>query len=326
MTADRLMSPLQARLVESLQRGFPLDPRPFAAVAQRFGVAEEAVIEAVRDLIGRGLATRLGAIVRPNTAGASTLAALACAPGEIERFGPLLSTEPGVTHNYAREHPALPLWFVVTGADRLAVEATLVRLRARSRRRIYSFPLEREFRIDLGFGTDPGTRDLVRDPPAPAVGVLPVDHRILSALENGLPLVAEPYDWLAAELGCPEALVRRRLARLLLGGVVKRIGLVVRHRSLGFAANAMVVFDPGDRPVEAIAQTFLSEPSVTLLYARRPAPPLWPYRLYAMIHGRERAAVLSEIDRLVALAGPPIRHEVLFSTRCFKQTGAKLSA
>lgn len=325
MTADRLMSPLQARLVEGLQRGFPLDPRPFAAVARSFGVAEEAVIEAVRDLIGRGLATRLGAIVRPNTAGASTLAALACAPGEIDRFGPLLSAEPGVTHNYAREHPVLPLWFVVTGMDRLAVEATLVRLRARARRRIHSFPLEREFRIDLGFGTDPTARDLIRDPPAPAVGVLPLDRRILSALENGLPLVAEPYAFLAAELGFPETVLRRRLARLLLGGVVKRIGLVVRHRSLGFAANAMVVFDTGTRPVETVAQTFVSEPSVTLLYARKPAPPLWPYRLYAMIHGRERVTVQAEVDRLVTLAGPPLRHEVLFSTRCFKQTGARLS-
>jgi len=326
MTADRLVSPLQSRLIEDLQRGFPIVPAPFAEVARRFDVTEASVIEAITDLIARGLATRLGAIVRPNTAGASTLAALACAPDEVERFGRLLSMEACVTHNYAREHTVLPLWFVVTGADRTAVDAALRRIRERSRRRVFAFPLEQEYRIDLGFGTDPAVRDLARDPTAPAVDVLPIDRRILAAIENGLPLVTAPYARLAADLGFAETAVRRRLASLLLGGVVKRLGLVVRHRSLGFEANAMVVFDPGERPVEDLAQRFLSSPAVTLLYARRPEPSVWPYRLYAMIHGRERAEVLAEVDRLVALAGAPLRYEVLFSTRCFKQTGAKLSA
>ncbi|MEJ1157648.1 siroheme decarboxylase subunit beta [Prosthecomicrobium sp. N25] len=326
MTADRILSPLQARLVDGLQRGFPLVARPFEAIAAAEGVTPEAVIESVRDLIGQGVATRLGAVVRPNTAGASTLAALACTPDEVERVGRLVSAEAGVTHNYAREHATLPLWFVVTGANRTAVEATLRRIRVRTRQRVFSFPLEREYRIDLGFGTDPGRRELRCDPARSAFAVLPIDRRILAAIENGLPLVAEPYGALAETLGLRPEAVRGRLARLLLGGVVKRLGLVVRHRTLGFGSNAMVVFDPGDRPVDTLAQRFLPVPSVTLLYARRPAPPVWPYRLYAMIHGRERGEVLAEVDRLVALAGPPLHYEVLFSTTCFKQTGARLSA
>jgi DNA-binding Lrp family transcriptional regulator len=323
MTAS--LTPLQSVLVERLQRGFPLVPAPFAAVADGIGASEAAVIEAVRDLIGRRIATRLGAVVRPNTAGASTLAALACAPDEVDRLGTLLCAEPGVTHNYAREHPVLPLWFVVTGASPGAVAATLARIRSRTHRQVIAFPLEKEYRIDLAFGADPRARDLRPDRAAPAVPVLPIDRRILAAIENGLPLVSTPYAEVGAGLGWSEAAVRRRLACLLLGGVVKRMGLVVRHRSLGFDANAMVVFALDPAETDAVAARFLTEPAVTLLYARRPDG-RWPYRLYCMIHGRSRGEVVAEVERLVARVGRPVRHEVLFSTRCFKQTGARLSA
>jgi hypothetical protein len=63
---------------------------------------------------------------------------------------------------------------------------------------------------------------------------------------------------------------------------------------------------------------------VTLLYRRRPAGTRWPYRLYAMIHGRDRGTVEAEAAGLVARAGVAVPHRLLFSTRCFKQTGARM--
>lgn len=320
------LPPLERQLVATLLRGFPLVPAPFAAVARKCNASERDVIEAVRGLIAKGIATRLGAVVRPNTIGASTLAALACPPSEVDYFGKLITGISGVTHNYAREHDWLALWFVVCGQNQAAVDATLLRIEEMCGRQVIAFPLEREYRIDLGFGFDPHSRVCPPSPAAKAMDVQPIDREILAEIEDGLPLEPRPYDHVAHSLGCTEERVRERLARLLEGGVVKRFGLVVRHRSLGFEANAMVVFAAGSQDVDDIAQRFLDVPAVTLLYARRPAPPAWPYRLYAMIHGRKRADVQAEIRELLRLAGRPLPHEVLFSTACFKQTGARFSA
>ncbi len=65
---------------------------------------------------------------------------------------------------------------------------------------------------------------------------------------------------------------------------------------------------------------------MTLLYRRRPAGRRWPYSLYAMIHGRDREVVEREVAALVARWPMRLDHRILFSTRCFKQTGARLAA
>jgi len=68
------------------------------------------------------------------------------------------------------------------------------------------------------------------------------DRALLRAIEPELPLVARPYAALAAEVGLPEAEIIRRLERLTAIGAIRRLGVVVRHRALGYRANAMVVW------------------------------------------------------------------------------------
>ncbi|MBT9293065.1 siroheme decarboxylase subunit beta [Prosthecodimorpha staleyi] len=329
-----LLTPLESRLLDAWQRDFPLFPEPWPEVAAAAGTSPAAALAAVANLIETGLASRLGAVVRPNTAGASTLAALVCRPTEVSELGPVVSAEAGVNHNYEREHARLPLWFVVTEADEPAVAATLNRIGTATGRPVLALPLEREYRIDLGFalggaclGTAGPHRAGSRMAALPAaIGkVSAADRVLLAAIEDGLPLVERPYRAVAERLGLSETAVLARLAAMVAGGAIKRFGIIVRHRPLGWRANAMVVFDAPADAVDDLADLFLDEPAVTLLYRRRPAPPLWPYRLYAMIHGRDRGEVGRVIERLVARAGCPLGHEILFSSRCFKQTGARFS-
>ena len=62
------------RLIEGWQRGFPLVPRPYDEIGRALGMAEAEVIEALARLKAAGVLSRVGAAVRANTAGASTLA------------------------------------------------------------------------------------------------------------------------------------------------------------------------------------------------------------------------------------------------------------
>ena len=144
------------------------------------------------------------------------------------------------------------------------------------------------------------------------------------AANADLAVCEHPYAQLGAACGLDEASVIERLAAWVADGSIKRLGVIVRHRELGFEANAMLVHDIPDDQVDDIAQALAGESAVTLCYRRPRRGSKWPFNLFCMIHGQCRNAVLGQIAALRdrhALAGVP--HAVLFSERCFKQTGAR---
>jgi len=150
------------------------------------------------------------------------------------------------------------------------------------------------------------------------------DRRLLAALEDGLPLVPRPYRALGERVGLSEAQVIETLRSLAARGVIRRLGLILRHRELGYRANAMTVWDVPDEQVRDAAATLTRLPFVTLCYRRPRRPPLWPYNLFAMIHGKDRAKVLAEVEEATVAAGlDGVARAVLFSRRCFKQRGAR---
>jgi siroheme decarboxylase len=157
--------------------------------------------------------------------------------------------------------------------------------------------------------------------------VTDTDHHILAGMEDGLPLIARPYQELAARLGISEEELIARLRALLECGVIKRLGLIVRHHELGYAANAMVVWDVPDEAVGVIGRRMSELPFVTLCYRRERRPPTWPYNLFCMIHGRDRQTVLGQLAELRAsLDLEKVPHDVLFSLRRFKQRAARYRA
>lgn len=150
------------------------------------------------------------------------------------------------------------------------------------------------------------------------------DRRLLQAIEDGLPLVPRPYQAIGTAIGLSEEAVIDRLRALIEAGIINRFGLIVRHRELGYIANAMVVWDVPDEEVAAVGARMASFPFVTLCYRRERRTPLWPYNLYCMIHGKDRAGVEALIAALKAAASAgAFAHAVLFSRRCFKQRGAR---
>lgn len=150
------------------------------------------------------------------------------------------------------------------------------------------------------------------------------ERRLLAALEDGLPLVPRPFQALGERAGLTEAQVIETLRSLVARGVIRRLGLILRHRELGYRANAMTVWDVPDEKVPDAAAALTRLPFVTLCYRRPRRPPVWPYNLFCMIHGKDRALVEAEIEeatRAARLSGLP--RAVLFSRRCFKQRGAR---
>jgi DNA-binding Lrp family transcriptional regulator len=152
----------------------------------------------------------------------------------------------------------------------------------------------------------------------------PFDRRLLDALEDGLPIERRPYAAVAVRLGIDESEVIARLRALQDEGAVSRFGVVVRHHELGWRANAMVVWDVPDDLADRRGESLAELAFVSLSYRRPRRPPVWPYNLFCMIHGRERETVLAQIEAATVHAGlQAFPRRILFSRRQFKQRGAR---
>jgi len=150
------------------------------------------------------------------------------------------------------------------------------------------------------------------------------DKRLLAAIEDGLPLDPRPYACVAERLGTTEGTVIDRLAALRRDGLIRRFGVIVRHQELGYCANAMTVWDVPDEVVAEAGRQIAAMPDVTLCYRRPRRRPDWPYNLFCMVHGRDRAAVEAAVDRITRDAGlERLPRALLFSHRRFKQRGAR---
>jgi DNA-binding Lrp family transcriptional regulator len=140
-------------------------------------------------------------------------------------------------------------------------------------------------------------------------------------------MVPRPYHALAETLDVSAEEVMNRLRRMQERGVVRRIGAVPNHYALGWTANGMSVWDVEDARITALGPQVGALDFVSHCYHRPRHLPLWPYNLFAMVHGRGRDEVEDKVARIEALLGPAARgHEVLYSTRILKKTGLRIAA
>lgn len=150
------------------------------------------------------------------------------------------------------------------------------------------------------------------------------DLHLIAALCGGLTLDGRPYRVLGEAVGLKEDEVISRLSALQQRGVIRRLGVIVRHHELGYHANAMVVWDVPDAEVAEVGRRLGACPEVSLCYRRPRRLPDWPYCLFTMIHGHDRAGVEAILARMADREGVAhYPHEALFSTRRFKQCGAR---
>lgn len=313
------------RLLNEFQRDFPLCPAPFAELAEKLGVAERVVLSGLEKLRREGKISRVGAVFAPKRIGASTLAAMAVPAEQLAAVAAAVNRFPEVNHNYEREH-RYNLWFVVTAGSDGRLQATLGAIEKAAGFPLLALPLLEEFHIDLGFsllGGKPKNVAVAR-PVQPVAPIDEAERRLVSVLQEGLPLFIRPFALIAERIGASESDVLGRIGRWLEEGAIKRFGVVVRHRELGYTANAMLVHDIADDRVSELGRALAEEPAVTLCYRRPRVMPDWPYNLFCMIHGRERSEVEGIIAELRQRHGlNDCAHDVLFSLTRYKQNGAR---
>ena len=153
------------------------------------------------------------------------------------------------------------------------------------------------------------------------------DRQIIAATQDGLPLSTDPYGDVGGSIGLPGEEVRARIAQMVANGVIRRMGVVPNHYALGMKANGMSVWDVEDDLVRDLGTQIGSLDFVSHCYCRPRHLPVWPYNLFAMAHGQDRAEVEVKVGEIAALLGSASRgHDVLFSSRILKKTGLRIAA
>jgi len=147
------MDEADRRILNILQRNFPLDAEPFKVLGTRVGVDEDDLLERVRRLKEAGIIRRIGAVFDAAALGfASTLCAAKVPAGRLERFAEIVNSYQGVTHNYLRDHE-YNVWFTFVGSTGEEIKESLSDISEETGiTDIISMPVKRRFKVDARFG------------------------------------------------------------------------------------------------------------------------------------------------------------------------------
>jgi len=148
------------------------------------------------------------------------------------------------------------------------------------------------------------------------------DRDLVKEIQDGIPMVEEPWKKVGERVGMSEDEVIRRLRRLLDEGAIRRIGASIEHYSVGYEFNAMGVWKMSE-DAEKIGKKMASFDFVTHCYDRPTYPGKWEYTLFTMVHGRSKEECVEKIEKLADATGVE-EYDMIYSTREFKKTGVKL--
>lgn len=149
-------------------------------------------------------------------------------------------------------------------------------------------------------------------------------HRLIELTQAGLPLLDDPWAWLAEQLELSIESTLDLLKCLQAEGAIRRIAAIPNHYRLGYRYNGMTVWDVRDTDMPRLGALIGAQPFVSHCY-RRPRQTAWRYNLFAMVHGRSREEIDSYREHLRYLLGDACAaDEMLVSSRILKKTGVRL--
>jgi len=139
-------------ILNQIQSDFPINPRPFKAIADRVGLTETEVISRIARLKEAGIIRRIGGNFVPEKLGyISTLCAANVPEYKIDDFTRAVNSYPGVTHNYQRDGK-YNIWFTFIASSIEEIENNLKQISAKTGiQDILNLPATRVFKIKAEF-------------------------------------------------------------------------------------------------------------------------------------------------------------------------------
>ncbi len=317
---------LDRKILSVIQSNFPVQPRPFDALAQTLGASPDELIGRTRRMCDDGLIRRIGPIFDSRRLGYVTTLVAARIPEEkLASIAAVVSELPSVTHNYRREHD-YNLWFTLVCESEKAITDTIERLRRRTGiDDIHELRAQAVYKIRVDFpmsGDDLEGKTKTPLPGKAQTAGEPMDDgqkELVRLLQDGLNVSERPFEEIASRGDWEVDRIIVRVRDWMSSGVIRRFGAVVNHLRLGFLANGMVVFRVAAKSLDRAGCKLAQRREVSHCYARRTMAD-FDYNLYAMVHGKSRDEVRRVASDLADQIAAPDGWEVLFSTEEYKKS------
>ena len=146
------MDAIDKKILNIIQKDFPVVAEPFKAIAEKLGIGEDEALKRIKDLKDEGIIRRIGAVFDSKKMGyASTLCAARVPKDKLKKFVAVVNSYPGVTHNYRRKHD-YNVWFTFIAPDEETLKKSLGEIRDKTGvTDIISMTAAKTFKIDATF-------------------------------------------------------------------------------------------------------------------------------------------------------------------------------
>jgi len=289
-----------ARVLNRVQLGIPCVSEPFQAIAEEIGLAEEEVIEAIARLKKNKVIRNISGIFNGKKLGYYlSLVAFEVSAERVDATAEIISSHPGVSHNYLRNH-RYNIWFTLAEENEDDFNKTVEVLAAKAGSADY-LVLKNEQLLKIGVFLNVGDNEDTNDLTAPYspeyTSYLELDETAKDAvllLQQDLPVEKSPFKRIAERgkyLHTEDQLLSYFLT-FVESGIMRRYAAVLKHRSAGYTANAMTAWKSDEMTDLDI---FINEKSISHLYVRTVYPGRWEHPLFAMIHAKSK----HELDGII---------------------------
>lgn len=330
-------TPVETRVLDRIQKDFPVSPTPFRDMAESLGIAEREFLETTRNLKRAGILRSIAGIFNADRLGyVSCLVAFRVNEKDIESAAAAINIHPGVSHNYLRENP-FNIWFTIASESKSKLLDAIGHLAATCEA-LDHMVLFNEKMIKIGLMLPVGDDGQSGKPSRhtaeasagseehdaediPAANFSDEDREAIRLLQIDLPLVESAFAALIESAGSAldAATLISCMARFKKNNILRRYSGVLRHRKAGYRSNAMTVWRPEDSAdMRRISDIFAGEISISHLYLRTVYPGKWEYPLYAMIHARTDDDLNAIIEKLARESGIA-DYRILRTLREFKK-------
>ena len=318
---------LDRKLLNLLQGRFPLEPRPYARVAELAGVGEEEVLRRTSRLLEQRIIRQVTPIFDTRVLGyESMLVAAKVDADHPHRAARAINAHPGVSHNYLRNHD-FNMWFTIAvePGSKLGLDGTLeVLAREAGAESVRQLPTLVLFKIRMDLEMEGDTAALARAvdvvPPADPdpVELSELDLAVIRNLQGDMPVESEPYAAAAAAIGISVPRLLEQLGSMHERRALRRVAAILYHRRAGFSANGMGVWKVPPERVMEIGPRMAAFRGVSHCY-QRPTYADWPFSVFTMAHGRSKEECDAVLDAIAVETGIEER-ATLYSSTEFKKT------
>ncbi len=324
--AAAALDELDRRLLNLMQRRFPLEPRPYAAVAEAAQITEREALKRAQRLTQWRIIRQVTPIYDTRALGYDSMLVAAKVDHERTcRAAKIINSHPGVSHNYMRDHE-LNMWFTIAVApdSALGLDGTLELLKELTGAiAIRRLPTLRLFKIRMELEMEGGAEaltgpEVVQEPTYPEpVPYDELDVAVIRATQGEMPVSAEPYAPAAARLSMSTGELLEHMQGMRERGLLRRVAAILSHRRAGFSANGMGVWKVPAQRIMELGPQMAAFRGISHCY-ERPTYEDWPYSIFTMAHGRSRAECEAVLAAIAEQTGIDER-AVLYSTTEFKK-------